>query len=53
MKPKTFLNQKVYYESDIRLRGWKLIEYLTTYTNGVSSSLWKNERGLVVRIFVY
>ncbi|MEG2943606.1 MAG: hypothetical protein RR830_04810 [Enterococcus sp.] len=53
MKPKEFMNQKVYYESDIRLRGWQLVKYMECYTNGVSNSLWRNSSGKEVRLLVY
>lgn len=53
MKPKEFMNQKVYYESDIRLRGWSLVKYMECYTNGVSNSLWRNNDGKEVRLLVY
>lgn len=53
MKPREFMNQKVYYESDIRLKGWTLVKYMECYTNGVSNSLWQNKSGKEVRLLVY
>lgn len=53
MKPKEFMGQKVYYEGDLRLRGWKLVEYITSYTNGVSLSTWCDKSGKQTRMYVY
>ena len=53
MKRKEFMGQRVYYESDIRLRGWRLVKYMESYTNGVSNSLWRNNSGKEVRLLVY
>jgi len=47
------MGQKVYDETDLRLKGWKLVDYIASYTNGVSSAIWLNRRGEKVRVLVY